>query len=269
MNVWRLELPLPPDATREREALLWDLAGQEDYRLIHPLFLQENGAGAAAGQSADANPFREAGDWLKMLKSAANEQDQNARRTGCYSLPSGCGRAEIRRCQAGSVLPGERLRRMAADQREDGRELLGQEERRPALEVETAHRRSIPWDKLPWTSTPRLLAELKNAVMAMRDERDIRLLRFAELTAAAGAGDCRARSSASPTCAQRWTIAGQSRPGAAAEVWRSGVAATRTAELATPGRSSAPPRRTPTKSAACWRRTFTGKDFDFYRRRAD
>ena len=41
---------------------------------------------------------------------------------------------------------------------------------------------SIPWDKLPWTSTPRLLAELKNAVVAMRDERDIRLLRFAELT---------------------------------------------------------------------------------------
>lgn len=40
---------------------------------------------------------------------------------------------------------------------------------------------SIPWDKLPWTSTPRLLAELKNAVMAMRDESDIRLLRFSEL----------------------------------------------------------------------------------------
>jgi hypothetical protein len=40
----------------------------------------------------------------------------------------------------------------------------------------------IPWDKLPWTSTPRLLAELKTAVMMMRDERDIRLLRFAELT---------------------------------------------------------------------------------------
>jgi DNA-directed RNA polymerase subunit RPC12/RpoP len=40
----------------------------------------------------------------------------------------------------------------------------------------------IPWDQLPWTSTPRLLTELKNAVIAMRDEHDIRLLRFAELT---------------------------------------------------------------------------------------
>ncbi len=41
MNVWRLDLPLPPDTTLEREALLWDLAGQEDYRLIHQLFLED------------------------------------------------------------------------------------------------------------------------------------------------------------------------------------------------------------------------------------
>jgi hypothetical protein len=60
--------------------------------------------------------------------------------------------------------------------------LLGQGEQWPALEAETTYRRSIPWDKLPWTSTPRLLAELKNAVVAMRDESDIRLLRFAELS---------------------------------------------------------------------------------------
>jgi len=40
---------------------------------------------------------------------------------------------------------------------------------------------SIPWGRLPWTATPKLLAELKNAVMEMRDEADIRLLRFREL----------------------------------------------------------------------------------------
>lgn len=40
---------------------------------------------------------------------------------------------------------------------------------------------SIPWDKLPWTATPRLLAELKSALLKMRDTADIRLMRFAEL----------------------------------------------------------------------------------------
>jgi hypothetical protein len=42
MNVWPLELPLPPHGTIDREALLWDLAGQEDYRLIHRLFLEDS-----------------------------------------------------------------------------------------------------------------------------------------------------------------------------------------------------------------------------------
>lgn len=32
-----------------------------------------------------------------------------------------------------------------------------------------------------WTATPRVLAELKNAMLKMRDSADIRLLRFAEL----------------------------------------------------------------------------------------
>jgi hypothetical protein len=39
----------------------------------------------------------------------------------------------------------------------------------------------IPWQSLPWTSTPRLLAELKEALMKMKDTADIRLLRFSEL----------------------------------------------------------------------------------------
>ncbi len=39
----------------------------------------------------------------------------------------------------------------------------------------------IPWEALPWTATPRLLAELKEALMKMRDTADIRLLRFSEL----------------------------------------------------------------------------------------
>ena len=39
----------------------------------------------------------------------------------------------------------------------------------------------IPWDTLPWTSTPRLLADIKNAILDMTEHRDIRLLRFSEL----------------------------------------------------------------------------------------
>lgn len=74
MNVCWLDLPLPPDAKLEREALLWDLAGQEDYRLIHSLFLQETALALLLLNPQAANPFRETGDWLRMLKSATEQE---------------------------------------------------------------------------------------------------------------------------------------------------------------------------------------------------
>src|SRR6185312_5570196 len=75
MNVWRLSLPLPPDATLEREALLWDLAGQEDYRLIHQLFLGETALALLLINPQKDDPFAEAGDWLKALKTAASTHE--------------------------------------------------------------------------------------------------------------------------------------------------------------------------------------------------
>src|SRR5579863_2679221 len=62
MNVWRLDLPLPTDATLEREALLWDLAGQEDYRLIHQLFLDETALALLLINPQKEDPFAETGD---------------------------------------------------------------------------------------------------------------------------------------------------------------------------------------------------------------
>jgi WD40 repeat protein len=62
MNVWRLDLPLTPDATIEREALLWDLAGQEDYRLIHQLFLDETALALLLINPQKDDPFAETGD---------------------------------------------------------------------------------------------------------------------------------------------------------------------------------------------------------------
>jgi len=60
--------------------------------------------------------------------------------------------------------------------------LFGQDEWRSTFGAETTDcPQYIPWHQLPWTSTPRLLANLKNALVALRDDEDIRLLRFAEL----------------------------------------------------------------------------------------
>ena len=182
MNVWRLDLPLPPDATLEREALLWDLAGQEDYRLIHQLFLEETALALLLINPQKDDPFAEAGDWLKALKTAANnpEAKRDAARLLIFSqidvggMKLGNAKIERFREQHGFAgwLPTSAKTGENCSDKENG----GQPSKLKQLIAG-----SIPWDKLPWTSTPRLLAELKNAVMAMRDETDIRLLRFAEL----------------------------------------------------------------------------------------
>lgn len=183
MNVWRLDLPLPPDAMLEREALLWDLAGQEDYRLIHQLFLEQTALALLLVNPQKDDPFAEAGDWLKALKTASGqpESSREAARLLIFSqtdvggMKLGNAKIDRFREQYGftdwlqtSAKTGENC----SDTENDG-----QPSKLKQLIAE-----SIPWDKLPWTRTPRLLAELKDAMMAMRDKTDIRLVRFAELS---------------------------------------------------------------------------------------
>jgi GTPase SAR1 family protein len=193
MNVWRLHLPPPPHPNPlpqggegedlvEREALLWDLAGQEDYRLIHQLFLEETALALLFINPQKDDPFAEAGDWLKALKTAANnpEAKRDVARLLIFSqIDVGSmkvGNAKIERFReqygfAGWLQTSAKTGENCSDKQNGGQ----------PSELKQLIAGSILWDKLPWTSTPRLLAELKKAAVAMRDESDIRLLRFAEL----------------------------------------------------------------------------------------
>ena len=128
------------------------------------------------------DPFAEAGDWIEALKAVVNPSGSvsKAARLLIFSQIDVGGikvsNAKIDRfCQQygfGNWLPISAKTGENCSDEENG----GQPSKLKRLIAE-----SIPWDKLPWTSTPRLLAELKNAVMAMRDESDIRLMRFSEL----------------------------------------------------------------------------------------
>lgn len=70
MQVWQLDLPLERDDTLEREALLWDWAGQPDYRLTHQLFLDETALALLLFNPQKEDPFTEVGEWLKVLRAA-------------------------------------------------------------------------------------------------------------------------------------------------------------------------------------------------------
>lgn len=177
MNVWPLDLPLPPDSTLEREALLWDLAGQEDYRLIHRLFLEETALALLLINPQKDDPFAEAGDWLKSLETAA---ERRVPRLLVFSqIDVGgmkIGNAKIERFREQHGFVG-----WLATSAKTGEHCSDAENGGKPSKLKHMIAENIPWAQLPWTATPRLLAELKTAVMTIRDKTDIRLLRFAEL----------------------------------------------------------------------------------------
>jgi hypothetical protein len=182
MNVWHLQLPMPFDGTVDREVLLWDLAGQEDYRLIHRLFLDETALALLLINPQKDDPFAEAGDWLKALDTAAlnDGTHHKAPRLAIFSQVDvgepKLGTTKLDRfCQehgfAGWLTTSAKNGRNCSDTVNGGK----------PSPLKQLIADSIPWDKLPWTATPRLLAKLKSALLEMRDSKDIRLLRFAEV----------------------------------------------------------------------------------------
>lgn len=182
MNVWPLPLPLPPDATIDREALLWDLAGQEDYRLIHRLFLDETALALLLINPQKDDPFAEAGDWLKALDTASlnDAAQRRAARLAIFSQVD-VGEPKLGKVKLDRFCQDHAFADWLITSAKNGRNCSDAENGGQPSTLKQLIADSIPWDKLPWTATPRLLAELKSALLKMRDTSDIRLLRFAEL----------------------------------------------------------------------------------------
>lgn len=182
MNVWPLSLSLPTDAKMDREALLWDLAGQEDYRLIHRLFLDETALALLLINPQKDDPFAEAGDWLKALDTAASN-DPARRETPRLLIFSqiDVGGMKIGNAKIERFIREQHFTDWLATSAKTGENCSDQGNAGQPSKLKKLIADIIPWHKLPWTATPRLLGELKNAVLKMRDTTDIRLLRFAEL----------------------------------------------------------------------------------------
>ncbi len=182
MNVWPLNLPLPADATADREALLWDLAGQEDYRLIHRLFLDETALALLLINPQKDDPFAEAGDWLKALDTASlnDGAKRRAARLAIFSQVD-VGEPKLGKTKLDRFCQQHGFADWLITSAKNGRNCSDAENGGKPSNLKQLIADRIPWDKLPWTATPRLLAELKSALLKMRATTDIRLLRFAEL----------------------------------------------------------------------------------------
>ncbi|HEU0299112.1 MAG TPA: TIR domain-containing protein [Longimicrobium sp.] len=182
MQVWRLDLPLQAQDDLDREALLWDLAGQEDYRLIHQLFLDETALALLLFNPQENDPFAEIGVWLKVLRAAVPKEQAREVAKLLVAARVDVGDAKVSQRKIERFLQAHGVAAYLPTSAKRGDNCSDAQNGSRPSRLKELIAEHIPWDRLPWTSTPRLLAELKNALIAITDQKNTRLLRFAELT---------------------------------------------------------------------------------------
>jgi len=171
MNVWRLDLPIEEKKSLERETLLWDLAGQEDYRLIHQLFLNETALALVLFNPQKNDPFAETVDWLKALGAAVTKNKPGQPIKLLVAARTDVGSITVSQKKIDRFLEEHGFAAYLPTSAKSGFNCSDSLNNNQPSSLKQAIAQHIPWPLLPWTSTPRLLRELKNAVLAMKEEK--------------------------------------------------------------------------------------------------
>jgi small GTP-binding protein len=167
---WATQLKLAHETSSgeiEREIWLWDFAGQADYRLVHQLFMDETALAVLVFNPQNENPFEGLGQWDRDLQRAA-------RRPFKKLLVAG-------RCDRGGLM----VSRETIERFHKERDFTGYLETSAytgdgCANLRDAIIRSVPWDDIPWTSSPRIFKLLKEEIVKLKDEGKA-LLRMSEL----------------------------------------------------------------------------------------
>lgn len=154
----------------ECEAILWDLAGQPDYPLIHSLFLNDSDLALIVfDPTASRDPLHGVEFWLKQLKAAqASPQSPNACQAILVGARSDRGEASLTQaeldefCHQHGILGG-----YLATSAKDGQgldDLLG---RMKAL---------IPWDQKSAAVTTLTFKRIKDYVLKLKESRRLKVI---------------------------------------------------------------------------------------------
>jgi small GTP-binding protein len=172
MNVWTLH------SEPEREVMLWDFAGQDEYRLVHQLFLNEtNVALLLYDPTKSQDTFEGIDYWEKALRNAVPNDVQKI--LVAARVDVGGVRLTAADIEAYCKAHGCLTHFSTSAETNEGCDAL-----RAAIMA------AIPWGKLPRTSSPEVFKRIKDFLAAVRQgnrvlvrEPDLR----AEFDAQAGA----------------------------------------------------------------------------------
>jgi len=167
---WATQLKLPGPARAgeiEREIWLWDFGGQADYRLIQQLFMDQTALAVLVFNPQSENPFEGLGRWDRDLGRAAR---------GAFQKLLVAGRVD----RGGLMVSADSVKRFCAERGFGGFHQTSALTGAGCRELGVAISQSIPWEQMPYTSSPRIFKLLKEAILALKDEGRV-LLRMAEL----------------------------------------------------------------------------------------
>ena len=171
VGAWATHWKLPVESTDgvEREIWLWDFGGQADQRLIHQLYMDETALAVLVFDGQKEDLFDTLGQWDHDLTRAA-------RRDFVKLLAAGRVDASGLRVSRQQVDAFARERGYTGFLETSAKQDIG------CRDLKQAVLDGIPWEKIPWRSSPLLFKKLKEEIVRLKDEGRV-LLRFNELRA--------------------------------------------------------------------------------------
>jgi GTPase SAR1 family protein len=165
-RVWTLEntrVNLDDQRQETREMLLWDLAGQPSYRLIHQLHLQEVAVALVVFDArSETDPFAGVKHWDRALRQA-----QRVR--GDAALPLQKLLVAARADRGGIPVSRERLAHLVADLDFAQFFETSAKEGWQIAELGTAIRAGIDWQALPRVSSTELFQRIQEFLLAEKE----------------------------------------------------------------------------------------------------
>ncbi|HEY2575503.1 MAG TPA: TIR domain-containing protein [Streptosporangiaceae bacterium] len=143
---------------QSREVLLWDLAGQPGYRLVHQLHLNEIAVALVVFDSrSETDPFAGVKHWARALAHARLLEDA--------AVPLRTYLVAARADRGGVAVTKERIRAMIGELGLDGFFETSAKEDWQITELADAIRSGIEWDALPMVSSSELFESIKQFLL--------------------------------------------------------------------------------------------------------
>lgn len=165
-RVWTLaseEAHTTNNIPQTRETLLWDLAGQPGYRVIHQLHLNEVAVALVVFDArSETDPLAGVRHWERALRLAHQRQ-------GSGGVPMKKFLVSARNDRGGVAIGDDRLQVILKEFGFDGYFKTSAKEGWEIPELRTAIEQAIPWEELPEVSSSKLFGDIKSFLITVKE----------------------------------------------------------------------------------------------------